>query len=260
MEGRGFSVQNFPVLARFDNFFNTKPSCMKSIFLLLVASFGVTSLYGQVGIGTKTPHASAQLDVTSDSKGILIPRVQQSGRPSAPADGLLIYQTDGAKGFYYFDGTKWSRLVADANSLAAGTGFAGYVTGYSSGYSPVYDASQGVNISLPDDQNLGSGIVSQNNHTEFFVTDAGRYRIAYTVRTEQAVSMLTQILFNGAVSSPILSSFSSGEPGRLWSAEGIMTVPAGTKISLQLVTPAGSDLVTLQSNAQGAALTIQRIE
>jgi hypothetical protein len=79
----------------------------------------------QVGIGTTTPHASAQLDVTSDAKGVLVPRlttVQRTAIP-APADGLLVYDSD-TKGFWYFkSGTGWAKI--DEATLAlpyAGTG------------------------------------------------------------------------------------------------------------------------------------------
>ena len=65
---------------------------------------------GAVGIGTTSPNASSLLDVTSTSKGILIPRITNAQRLAmnplpAAAQGLLVYQTDvvGAslEGFYY---------------------------------------------------------------------------------------------------------------------------------------------------------------
>jgi hypothetical protein len=53
------------------------------------------------------PDGSAMLDVKSSSKGLLIPRMNSSQRGliSNPATGLMIYQTDGAPGFYYNAGT-----------------------------------------------------------------------------------------------------------------------------------------------------------
>ena len=55
-------------------------------------------------------HESAILDISSDSLGILIPRIAQANRPSSPAEGLLVYQVDNTPGFYYFDGTAWQML------------------------------------------------------------------------------------------------------------------------------------------------------
>ncbi|MEO8149674.1 MAG: hypothetical protein ABI723_18695 [Bacteroidia bacterium] len=55
------------------------------------------------------PVTSAMLDVFSTSKGFLVPRMLQAQKTAVatPATGLLIYQTDGAAGFYYYDGTAW---------------------------------------------------------------------------------------------------------------------------------------------------------
>ncbi len=67
----------------------------------------------QVGIGTTTPDASAVLELNSNDSGLLISRMTESDRDaiSAPATGLLIYQTDNTPGFYYYDGTVWKSFV-----------------------------------------------------------------------------------------------------------------------------------------------------
>jgi uncharacterized protein (TIGR02145 family) len=71
-------------------------------------------LFSQVSISTNAspPHGSAMLDIKSTVSGLLIPRVTQAQREaiSSPATGLLIYQTDGIKGFYYYSGTNWVLL------------------------------------------------------------------------------------------------------------------------------------------------------
>ncbi len=59
-------------------------------------------------------HQSAILDIQSNNKGVLMPRVTQANRPVNPADGLIIYQIDGTKGLYvYVSGTGWLRLATD---------------------------------------------------------------------------------------------------------------------------------------------------
>lgn len=65
---------------------------------------GTTALAQGVGIGNNSPASTAMLDVSSTSKGLLVPRMTQTQRTaiSSPAQGLLVYQTDGAQpGFYY---------------------------------------------------------------------------------------------------------------------------------------------------------------
>lgn len=63
--------------------------------------------FGQsIGINTTTPDKSAQLEIASDNKGLLIPKLTQAQRNgiSNPATGLLIFQTDKVPGFYYNEG------------------------------------------------------------------------------------------------------------------------------------------------------------
>lgn len=52
-----------------------------------------TGLYSQVGVGTITPDASSMLDVSSNSKGLLMPRLSTEQRDAivSPATGLMIY-------------------------------------------------------------------------------------------------------------------------------------------------------------------------
>jgi len=67
---------------------------------------------GNVGMGTSTPHSSAKLEVNSTSKGFLPPRMTKSQRTSigSLAAGLLVFQNDAPKGYYYCTGTNWVAL------------------------------------------------------------------------------------------------------------------------------------------------------
>ena len=69
------------------------------MLMLLIAAcfiFCNATIAQNVGIGTATPNASAQLDISSTSKGMLVPRMTMAQRNAVvtPANGLLIYQTD----------------------------------------------------------------------------------------------------------------------------------------------------------------------
>ena len=72
------------------------------------------------------PDGSAILDLKSTTKGILIPRisltdVNASEPVTAPAIGLLVYNTNisviggSGTGFYYWEGTKWSKIGLEGN-------------------------------------------------------------------------------------------------------------------------------------------------
>ncbi|MBO2008821.1 hypothetical protein [Hymenobacter negativus] len=67
---------------------------------------------GSVGIGTASPDSKAALDIRSTDKGLLIPRLDSTQRVaiSTPPDGLMVFQTDGRKGFWYALGGSWLYL------------------------------------------------------------------------------------------------------------------------------------------------------
>ncbi len=89
------------------------------IFTTIIICIFVLNLHAQnVGIGTTTPDVSAQLDINSISRGVLVPRMTQEQRNAiaSPATGLLIFQTDYTAGFYYYTGAAWT-AIAGSGSL-----------------------------------------------------------------------------------------------------------------------------------------------
>lgn len=76
-----------------------------STFIFLVFLFA--TITAQVGIGTTSPNAGAALDVTSTDKGLLIPRVASTGDIANPTAGMMVYQTGGTAGFYFYS-TAWN--------------------------------------------------------------------------------------------------------------------------------------------------------
>lgn len=72
---------------------------------------------GNVGIGQSSPSASALLDITSTTKGLLPPRMTKTQRDaiSSPATGLVIYQTDNTPGLRVYNGTNWMRYTETAD-------------------------------------------------------------------------------------------------------------------------------------------------
>jgi len=78
-----------------------------TLFLQFLIFFVFTVGAQNVGINDdgSTPDNSAMLHVQSTSKGLLIPRLTQESRDAIenPAIGLLIYQIDGNRGFYFYD-------------------------------------------------------------------------------------------------------------------------------------------------------------
>lgn len=87
---------------------------MKNFILSFIFSGLFFSGFAQIGIGTTTPNTSAALDITSTNRGLLIPRMTQAQKNAivTPATGLLVYQTDGASGFWFYNGASWQPFSA----------------------------------------------------------------------------------------------------------------------------------------------------
>lgn len=86
--------------------------------LVVLATISGLRAQQNVGIGTTTPDSSALLDLSSTAKGLLAPRMTGGQRIAiqGPAQGLLVYQTDGAQaGFWHYTGTAWAFLNAGDN-------------------------------------------------------------------------------------------------------------------------------------------------
>jgi len=95
---------------------------------MLLLTFPAATAFAQ-GVGINDSGASADtsaiLDLASTSKGFLPPRMTGAQRLAIvlPANGLVVYQTDGQAGLYYNVGTSLApswKLVADAGSLSGG--------------------------------------------------------------------------------------------------------------------------------------------
>ncbi len=83
------------------------------ILVLLLFPFA-EALVAQVAINNTAidPDGSAMLDISSNEKGILIPRMTAAQKEgiSSPAEGLMVFQTDATAGYYYYDGSSWAAV------------------------------------------------------------------------------------------------------------------------------------------------------
>ncbi len=127
------------------------------LLLVLVTSTCIKSYSQGVAINNDGSEAdgSAMLDITSTNSGLLIPRMTstQRGAITPPANGLLVFQTDGEVGFYYYTGSSWLRITNanDASDFVSGTGTLNYVPkwtpdGVTIGNSQIFDNGTNVGI------------------------------------------------------------------------------------------------------------------
>lgn len=95
--------------------------------MLFLSAMSIDLLHAQnIGINANggAPHASAILDVRSPNKGFLLPRISLTTDTdittvSNPLLSLLVYNTNtglpDGEGFYFWNGTKWSKLATRSN-------------------------------------------------------------------------------------------------------------------------------------------------
>ena len=227
---------------------------MKRILMIVAVLFLTTmSVSAQVGIGTITPDASAVLDVRSTTKGFLLPRMTTNERNAiaAPANGLLVFQTDGPSGLWLFIFGIWLKLTLPFDMVNQFAGSASNTSGTTIEVSP-----DGTPVPMPDYPSLGPGIGVDITGTNFTVYTSGRYRLAYAVNIDGDFLVGSRLTLNG---TPLIqTTFSPTIPSRRFAAETILVLQGSDVITLQLY---GESLtLNLLPNSQGAALTIQRID
>lgn len=97
---------------------------MKRILFILLTFFISESIHAQsVGIGTMLPNGSAALDVSSTTKGLLIPRMTTAQRNAIllPSDGLLIYNTS-TNQLNQRQAASWKVIINNESWTGGGTG------------------------------------------------------------------------------------------------------------------------------------------
>lgn len=95
-------------------------------FLFPLIVFTTQMLHAQIGIGVNNPSASAQLDISSTTKGLLPPRMTEEQRNiiQNPVAGLIIWCNNcGTAGeLQVFNGTAWTNIIGGTASVAPITG------------------------------------------------------------------------------------------------------------------------------------------
>ncbi len=122
-------------------------NCVNQFILLGLLTLSLSTYSQNVGINATgaAPDAGALLDVSSTTKGLLIPRVNISNLSTiAPITGssttsMLVYNTNGTTGtgFYYWNGSQWVRFLENGDAwnitgnsnTTSGTHFLGTTNG-----------------------------------------------------------------------------------------------------------------------------------
>jgi len=121
------------------------------VFASMIIGFSLKAQNVAINATGNNPDPSAMLDIQSTTSGLLIPRMTelQRGQISNPVEGLLVYQTNGTTGFWFFDGSSWAQIGG-------------------AGGDNLYDA---------DGTLTGNRTVTHDNHDLTFATGTGKVEV-----------------------------------------------------------------------------------
>ncbi|MCP4324510.1 MAG: hypothetical protein GY787_22155, partial [Alteromonadales bacterium] len=136
---------------------------LKSTFLTSCFLLAATITFAQIAIGTTSPDISAVLDVTSTTKGMLVPRMNSTQREeiSNPAVGLLVFdETTGS--FWFYNGI-WANINSSSPNIPIAISDA--------------DNNTKIQVEETNDDNI---IRFDTEGTEFFRMDNGHFEVMNT--------------------------------------------------------------------------------
>lgn len=182
------------------------------VLFCLIANFGFSQNVAINGTGA-APAASAMLDITSTTSGLLIPRMTTAQRTAitAPATGLLVYDLSFGS-FWYYDGTTWRPLINNAT---------GWLTTGNAGTNGGTTAAAGTNfVGTTDNQNLD--FRTNNNYVGRF-SSAGEFFVGTlsTTITGDLANFVSNATFPWAVNG-YSSQNGSGIYGMIQTGNGTL--------------------------------------
>lgn len=185
---------------------------MKKVILTIGILAGVSSTFaqvGRVGINTDDPKATLHIKADKDNKdnnpGLIIPDVSKDKLDTGePVESTLVYYSEGSnsayinqndqsttenigskKGFYYYDGTDWQRIIRKAQfympSIVTPTTVGTHTINLYEEYIKQYADSNGSNTFNKQAPNRSWNIQTNNsnNHLKTYAKDDLDYFVVY---------------------------------------------------------------------------------
>jgi hypothetical protein len=138
---------------------------MKKFFYSLIAMTFISCANAQtVGIGTTTPDNKAILDIFSPTKGVLIPRINDTSNVTNPLEGMMIYNKN-TKAPFYHNGSQWlslgGRFPSSQQTTGASITYQVSAPGFSGGELPVFSAQVGSGIGVVQPSSTSASSTSE---------------------------------------------------------------------------------------------------
>ncbi len=211
------------------------------LFIIILAALQKTPAQN-VGINATgtIPDASAMLDISSTSKGLLIPRMTlaEKNAIALPVTGLMIYQTDAPAGFCYFDGTNWNAMSTAAPGAI--------------NFRYIASTSQAINANVNIKVNFGTQTFLNNatfSNSTFIVPATGIYHCSvYLFMFSNAITTMgVSILANTVAKSSVSYNVRSSIFQQIGFSDNVM-LAAGDVVSVQLNVNSFSTVITGNSS------------
>ena len=236
------------------------PAMRKSLLVALALGALPCAALAQVSISATptTPDASAILDVSSTTKGLLAPRMTQAQRIAiaTPATGLVVYQTDGTAGLYCNNGSPasplWQLLSARGQPV-----YGHYASLTSQPLTTPYNTFVNCNFTAAYES---SGLTFDAGTDAVTIVTPGVYRIFYSLELlfNGFGNTNTQLHKNGMPIGRNIFRYNGSQSPVIVpvSDDGLYTLNAGDVITLRTSLLSGNSGST---QGYGATLTLQQI-
>ena len=154
---------------------------------------------------------------------------------SSPATGLMIYQTDGTVGFYYYNGSSWAEVAATSKTYSVNTFYAelgGYVIEVNS------DGTHGLVVAMQDQgtsnwYEANDLLSNASNHD----TNGAKFK-DWRLPTKRELNLMYVVYSNGNAASLNANFY--------WSSTESITITRGGSISTMVVSATTAIRVTTQ--------------
>lgn len=238
---------------------------MKSKYTLLFA-MGLVLCSGlsfsqNIAINSTGSPADAQsmLDITSTTSGLLIPRMTAAQRTAISATaasdyGLLVYQTDGTAGFYYWDGTVWRYLLASGGGAAgwttngnAGTTFGTNFLGTTDAVGLDIRTSNAIRMSILSSGYVGIGTTNPTRPLQVVGSGVGLHTASFLNTTGYGVAI-------GSTTGSVFGSIQAFDNNLASSAPLVLQTALGGYVGIGTTTP--STHLEVSAADQRTAITV----